>query len=198
MIAGLTGVLGRAAGAGRAVVLPWWAKWGAIAVLALATYGLGRVHEARAGADKFLDYVQAQARETARIARAQAKVVTVTETVYRERIKHIYHQGATIETSIPTYIQPLDTGRFAVNAGFVRVLDAAWSGEPAGPARDSDREPAGVPIDTIAGVEVHNATSSRAWREQALGWRKFYAGQQVVINGRAGEWYSTGASEEVR
>ena len=76
-----------------------------------------------------------------------------------------------------------------------RVLDAAWSGDPAGPASDSDREPADVPLDAIAAAEVGNATSCRAWREQALGWREFYAGQQVAINGKAGAWAAAPASQ---
>lgn len=177
----------------RAVVLPWWAKWAALAVLLLVVYGAGRVHEARRGADAMLDHLAAQAKAGQRIERAQAKVVTVTETVYRDRIKKIYIQGATIETNIPTYIQPADTERFAVNAGFIRVLDAAWTGEAVGPARDSDREPAGIPIDGIAANETANATSCRVWRKQALGWREFYAGQQKAVNGKVGEW-AIGAS----
>lgn len=170
------------------VVLPPWAKWAALAALLATVYGIGRLHEARRGADAMADYVAQQAGQAVRIVERQAKVVTVTETKYRDRIKTVYVQGATIENSIPDYVQPADTGRFAVNAGFVRVLDAAWTGQAVGPAADSDREPAGVPLDHVAGAEVHNATSCRAWREQAIGWREFYARQQVAINGKAGEW----------
>lgn len=174
--------------AARSVVVPVGVRWAVLIALAFAVYGLGRLHEARRGADAMADYVGKQAAQTVRIARAQTKVVTVTETKWRDRIQKVYVQGATIESDIPTYIQPVDLGRFAVNAGFVRVLDAAWAGEPAGPGADSDREPAGVPLDDIAAAEVANATSCRAWREQALGWREFYARQQVAINGKAGEW----------
>lgn len=179
------------------VVLPPWAKWAAAAALLATVYGVGRLHEARRGADAMADYLAKQAGQAVRIVERQAKVVTVTETKYRDRIKTVYVQGATIENSIPDYVQPADTGRFAVNAGFVRVLDAAWAGQAVGPAADSDREPAGVPLDQVAGAEVHNATSCRAWREQAIGWREFYARQQVAINGQAGEWAeSTGASHD--
>lgn len=170
------------------VVLPPWAKWAAAAALLATVYGVGRLHEARRGADAMADYLAKQAGQAVRIVERQAKVVTVTETKYRDRIKTVYVQGATIENSIPDYVQPADTGRFAVNAGFVRVLDAAWAGQAVGSAADSDREPAGVPLDQVAGAEVHNATSCRAWREQAIGWREFYARQQVAINGEAGEW----------
>lgn len=170
------------------IILPPAVKWAAAAALLATVYGIGRLHEARRGADAMAEYQAKQATQTVRIVERQAKVVTVTETKYRDRIKTVYVQGATIENSIPDYVQPADTGRFAVNAGFVRVLDAAWAGQAVGPAGDSDREPAGVPLDQVAGAEVHNATSCRAWREQALGWREFYARQQIAINGRAGEW----------
>jgi hypothetical protein len=170
------------------VVLPPWAKWAAAAALLATVYGVGRLHEARRGADAMADYLAKQAGQAVRIVERQAKVVTVTETKYRDRIKTVYVQGATIENSIPDYVQPADIGRFAVNAGFVRVLDAAWAGQAVGSAADSDREPADVPLDQVAGAQVHNATSCRAWREQAIGWREFYARQQVAINGKAGEW----------
>lgn len=172
----------------RGVVLPPAAKWAALAALLAAVYAFGRLQEARRGVDAMFDSQLKQAAQTVHIAKRQAKVVTVTETKYRDRIKTVYVQGATIERSIPDYVQPVDSGRFAVNAGFVRVLDAAWAGNPVGPAVDSDRESAGVPLDEVASVEVHNATSCRAWREQAIGWREFYARQQVAINGTAGAW----------
>ncbi len=179
------------------VVLPPWTKWAAAAALLATVYGVGRLHEARRGADAMAEYQAKQAGQAVRIIERQAKVVTVTETKYRDRIKTVYVQGATIENSIPDYVQPADTGRFAVNAGFVRVLDAAWAGQAVGPAADSDREPASIPLDQVAGAEVHNATSCLAWREQAIGWREFYARQQVAINGQAGEWAeSTGASHD--
>jgi hypothetical protein len=172
----------------QGIALPAPAKWAAAAALLAAVYGFGRLQEARRGADAMSDYISKQAAQGMRIIERQAKTVTVIETKYRDRIQKIYLQGATIENNIPTYIQPADLDRFAVNAGFVRVLDAAWSGTAAGPAANSDREPAGVPLDEVAAVETHNATSCRVWREQAIGWREFYAGQQIAINGKAGTW----------
>jgi hypothetical protein len=172
----------------RGIVLPAYVKWIAVAALLAAAYGLGRLHEARRGADAMAEYQAKQAAQTVRIGNRQAKVVTVTETKYRDRIKTVYLQGEKIESSIPIYVQPVDIGRFAVNVGFVRVLDAAWTGDAVGPAGDSDREPAGLPLDEVASVEVHNATSCRVWHEQALGWRDFYAHQQIAINGKVGTW----------
>lgn len=179
-----------------AIALPWWAKWLALGVLLAAVYGVGRVHEARRGQEFHSDYVAKQAQQTIAIAKRQVQVVIKTEIKYRERIKKIYVQGAIIENDIPKYITPADTERFRVNTGFVRVLDAAWTGDTIGPATDSDREPASVPLDDIGAIQASNATSCRAWREQAYGWRDFYARQQIAINGKAGEWARTAPAGE--
>jgi hypothetical protein len=172
----------------KAIVLPWWAKWLALVVLLAAVYGAGRLHEARRAQDVHAAYVAKQAAQSVVIVKKQVRVVVQTEIEYRERIRKIYVQGEQIEKIIPQFVTPADVGRFGVNAGFVRVVDAAWSGESVGPTSDPDREPAGIPLDDVAAAQAGNATSCRAWREKVYGWREFYARQQVAINGKAGEW----------
>lgn len=172
----------------QGAVVPAWGRWLAIAVLAGATYGVGRLQEARRGVDAMNTYIIHQATQTARIAKAQAHVVTVTETKWRDRIQVVYREGQHIEEHLPQYVTPAVDRRLPLPAGFVRVLDAAWTGDIVGPASDADEEPSVVPPSVVAANEVDNATSCRVWREQALGWRAFYAGQQVAINGKAGAW----------
>jgi hypothetical protein len=175
-----------------AVVLPWWAKWAALAVLMIAAWGVGRLQEARRGADAMAEYVGKQAERTVTIIKREVQVVTQTEIKYRDRVRTIYQQGEQLESRIPDLVTPDVDRRLPLPAGFVRVLDAAWTGDPVGPASDSDGEPAGVPPSVVAANEADNATSCRAWREQALGWREFYAGQQGAVNGRAGAWHQPG------
>jgi hypothetical protein len=181
-------MLGRLFNSARAAVLPWWVKWAALGALLVAVYGLGRLQEARQGADAMADYVAQQAAHTAFIVKREVQVVTKVEIQYRDRIQKIYVQGEQIENRIPAVLTADVDRRLPLPAGFVRILDAAWSGDPVGPAADSDGEPAAVPPSVVAANEAGNATSCRAWRAQALGWRTFYAGQQVAINGRAGDW----------
>ncbi|MGZ9027390.1 MAG: hypothetical protein ACXW2U_08970 [Telluria sp.] len=168
----------------QGIVLPWWAKWLALAAMVIAVYGTGRLHEARRSSEAMTDYLGKQVKQSAVIVKKQTEVQTSVQTKYVDRIKKIYVQGATIETSIPQFIHAPDTDRFGVNVGFVRVVDAAWSGNPAGSPEDSDRGPADIPLDDVAAVQAGNATSCHAWREQALGWREFYARQQIAINTR--------------
>jgi hypothetical protein len=171
------------------MVLPGWAKYAAIAMAAFSLWLMGDLHGHTVAGKIHNDYIMAQAAKTVAIGALQTKVVVQTETVYRDRIQKIYLKGEQIENSIPSLVLPSDDDRYHVNAGFVRVLAAAWTGDAAGPAAESDRESSGVSISSIAEVEAHNATSCRAWREQALGWRQFYSGQQEAINGIKPAWY---------
>ena len=164
------------------IVLPAWGRWAMLAAVVAASYGMGMLHEAERAGEAHSAYVQKQAGQTIRIVERQVKVASAVQIEYRDRIKKIYLQGEQIEKVIDHYITPSDDQRFAVNNGFVRVYDAAWSGEASGPASDADREPSGIPLSVVGEVETHNATSCRVWREQALGWRVFYARQQAAIN----------------
>ncbi|AMP15473.1 hypothetical protein CPter291_3236 [Collimonas pratensis] len=156
------------------MVLPWWVRWlvlaSAAAVFGTICYDKGK----QVKGEEHLAYVAEQAQRSVRIEKAQQVVVTQTQIKYVDRIKTVYAQGETIEMQIPIYITSTDTARFAVNAGFVRLYDAAWSGDAPGPAADSDREPAGISLAQVAEVDVFNATACRAWKELALGQRQFY------------------------
>lgn len=162
------------------MLLPNYVKYLAIAAAAGCIWLLGDLHGTVKTGQIHNDYVMAQAAKT---------VVVQTETVYRDRIQKIYLKGEKIETVVHDLVVPDDDARFRVNAGFVRVLAAGWAGDPPGPATDTDRDPSPIPISSIADAEVHNATSCLAWREQALGWREFYAGQQEAVNGSRPAWY---------
>lgn len=177
--------------------MPIWA-YGVLAGLAVVgtSYHLGRTHERKLADVEMAECKGKQVAATKVIVQKEVQVVTKTEIVYRDRLQKIYVQGAQIEVDIPKYIKPADDQLFAVNAGFVRVIDGAWSGLLDGPAQDADREPAGVPLSAIADVEVGNATSCRAWRDKVIGWRAFYAGQQGAINGKVGDWYHPPTTEE--
>lgn len=156
------------------IVMPASARWAVYAVAACALLALGEIDGQRRAGQAHIDYVNAQAQRTVAIAKAQARVGIQTEIKYRDRIKTVYLKGETIERQVPVYVTPGDDSAFGVNAGFVRVYNGAWSGDDPGAASDSDREPAGIPISEIVETDVHNATSCRAWREQALGWRDYY------------------------
>jgi len=155
-------------------VLPAPARWAAYAAAACALFALGEIDGQRRAGQAHIDYMSAQAQRAVAIAKAQAKVVIQTEIKYRDRVKTVYLKGETIEKQVPVFVTTADDNAFGINAGFVRAYNAAWSGDDPGPAAESDREPAGIPLSEVAETDVHNATSCHAWREQALAWRDYY------------------------
>ena len=162
-------------------VMPWYVR-ALVAVAAGAViYLLGMRHGERVAGQAHIDYISAQAAQSVKIAQAQAKVIVETQIKYVDRIKTIYTRGETIEKQVPIYITADDDSACTINTGFVRIHDAAWTGEPPGSATSADREPAGIPLAEVAETEAYNATTCRAWREQALGLREFYAKIQAAM-----------------
>ncbi len=131
----------------------------------------GRLARAQAA---LVSYRAEIASANARLAKAQASVVTRVEVRYRDRIKVVKEKGDAIIQEVPVYVTSEDSARFGVNIGFVRSYNAAFSGiAPRSPA-ESDREPAGIPLTEIAETNAFNARVCWQWKEQALGWRDFY------------------------
>lgn len=164
------------------MILPWWARALAVVFAGVSVFLLGQLHGERVAGEKHIEYVSAQAAQSVKIVKAQAKVVIETQVKYVDRIKKIYIKGETIEKQVPIYVTQTDNAACVINAGFVRVHDAAWSNTVTGPSADTDREPAAVSLSEVAEAEAHNATACHAWREQALGWREFYKKLQEVTN----------------
>lgn len=164
------------------VIVPPWARWVAILALAAMSYATGRLQEARHDS-------AVQTAKIVTVVKHEVQTVTKVETVYRDRIQKIFIKEKELEADIPRFIPPAVDAEFAVPVGFVRVAAAGWTGDPPGPAGAADREPSGVQFSELAQAEVSNAASCRAWREQALGWRAFYAEQQRNFNGKPGDWY---------
>lgn len=155
-------------------VLPCWVRWLVLSVAGAFVFMLGCMRGERIAGQRHIDYITAQARQSIQIAKAQEKVVTKTEIRYRDRIHTIVAQSDALIKEVPIHVSPIDNDRCSINAGFVRVHDAAWGGEPTRSAAESDHEPAGVSLAEVAETGVFNASACRAWREQALGFREFY------------------------
>jgi len=149
-------------------------------VVGIVLYLLGMMHGERSAGQAHIDYVSAQAAKSVKVAQEQMKVVIETQVKYVDRTKTIYTQGETIEKQVPIYVTAADDSACTINTGFVRIHDAAWTGEPPGSATSADREPAGIPLAEVAETNAFNATACLAWREQALGLREFYAKMQAA------------------
>ena len=75
--------------------------------------------------------------------------------------------GATITREIPIYVTQKADAACAIPAGFVRLHDAAATGQPAGPSTgDPDAPAAGITLSAIAGTVADNYTSCHATAAQ--------------------------------
>lgn len=154
--------------------LPLLTRVIALTSLFAVIYLLGDLHGERVAGEKHIDYVNQQAAQTIKVVKAQQVIVTQTQVKYRDRIKTIFIKGDEIEKTIHDYISLAANAGCTINAGFVRVHDAAWASTPPGAAGESDGEPAGVSLAEVAEVNAHNAKACVVWREQVFGWREYY------------------------
>lgn len=163
-------------------VMPAWGRWIVIGLLIGFVFMFGQMRGERIAGERHIDYVSKQALQTVKITKAQTKVLVDVQFKYLDRVKTIYTKGETIEKQVPIYITATDNAHCTINAGFMREYNAAWTNNAAGPAADSDREPAGISLAEVATTDTHNATSCLAWREQALGLREFYDRLKIATN----------------
>ena len=88
-------------------------------------------------------------------------------TEYVDRVQVIKERGATIIKEVPVYVSAKADAACTVNAGFVRVHDAAVRSLPAPePAGAADEAPSGVALSAVAATVAENYTSCNANAEQ--------------------------------
>jgi hypothetical protein len=163
-------------------VLPGWVKWAALAVLALALYAFGRVDGYAIAAKELADYKVQLADAVIRLQTAQAQVVTETQTVVQEKIRIVKEKGDVVIREVPIYISVETDRQFPLSNGFVRVHDAAASGEAAGSAAGTDGQAATVTASFAAETIASNYTECRKLAEQVIGWQAFYQKLQNTAN----------------
>lgn len=148
--------------------------WAALAVIAGLIFSIGWLNGA--SHEQANQKAQDEARLRAAFEQGQ-ELGTVRDKVvteYVERVKVVEKAGKTIIKEIPVYVTAEADRACTVPAGFVRVHDAAATGEPLpGPAGAADAAPAGIALSTVAGTVVDNYTSCRAIREQLIGLQSY-------------------------
>ncbi|MCC4622391.1 hypothetical protein LL965_20885 [Xanthomonas cassavae CFBP 4642] len=114
-----------------------------------------RVSIARTERKQALD---AKAAAVAERDSARASTKTVVE--YVDRVQIVREAGATITREIPIYVTQKADAACVIPAGFVRLHDAAATGNPAGPPTgDPDAPAAGITLSSIAGTVADNYAS---------------------------------------
>ncbi|QNB08321.1 hypothetical protein G5S34_17220 [Herbaspirillum frisingense] len=159
-------------------IVPSWCYWILILValcLGCEIHGAGRV-QAKWDAEK-------------RSAATVAKVVTAGQDVvlrqvvtnYVDRVKTITVQGETRIKEVPIYVTAQDDAACSINAGFVRMWNAANAGTAISPnPSGADEAPSGVSLSDTAAQHDREATYTHQIEEQLIALQDAVSGIQAV------------------
>lgn len=109
-------------------------------------------------------------------------------TEYVDRVRYVETRGATIIKEVPVYVSAKADAACTVNAGFVRLHDAAATGaELAAPGRSSaaDEAPSGIALSAVAATTVANYTACSANAEQLSKLQEYVRSYQAKQEGKA-------------
>lgn len=137
-------------------LIPWHYRLLAVILLAVALIGFGWVKGAGHVQGQWDAAVDKQEAQQARVRVRQAEVTVKVVTKYVDRIQVIREKGDVIIKEFPAYVTPESDARCTINAGFVRLHDAAAANEVPGPARIADAAPSGIALSTVAGTVAEN------------------------------------------
>lgn len=101
-----------------------------------------------------------------------------THNVYLHTVTEIKTKGDTIIREVPKYVTVKDDSVYAVNRGFIRVLNAAATGVPISEAPSgTDGSPAGIAISAIATHVAGNYEQCRLTAAQLTSMQSWVEGQ---------------------
>jgi hypothetical protein len=166
------------------MIIPLWVRiLGPLALLA-AVFVFGFSRGATSVRD---DWNAANAVQAVKLAEAEARAANATAKVvteYVDRVRVVREKAKTIVKEVPVYVTPEADAACVVPRGFVRVHDGAASNEVPGPAADSDADPSGVALSTVAEITAENYGTYHEVAEQLKALQKWVAEQQAAAKER--------------
>lgn len=159
----------------------------AVFALVLGLYAAGRHDGTRA--EQRAEAARAAAAAKA-VARREVRAQTITDqaagALTKTRVE-IQYRTRTLIQEVPIYVTPQADRDCTVPVGFVRLHDAAASGDPPGlpgPAGGPVDAASGVALSAVAETVVANYGAAFDWRAEALTWRAWYAAQKAAWDRR--------------
>lgn len=155
----------------RVIPIGAW-KWLAAIAAALAAvwfvYHRGELHER----SKWEAVQAANNLHAAQVGQRRAEVTTTVLTRYIDRVRTVRVKSETITREVPIYVTKTDDSRCVVNAGFVRLHNAAAANELPSSASGANEAPTSVALSTVAetlagnyGICHENAAQLEALQE---------------------------------
>lgn len=145
----------------------------AVVAVALALLAIGWSSGAANVQDKWDAEKQAQALASAKTGQRQAQATVQVVTEYVDKIKVVRERGATIIKEVPVYVNAQADADCIINAGFVRLHDAATGNPVSLPPGSADAAPSGVALSTVAATVADNYQGCRENIEQIIAWQQW-------------------------
>jgi len=137
------------------IALKYW-KPLAVVVVAFALIAIGWFGGAAHVQDQWDAEKQALALSASETGRHQAEATIKVVTEYVDKIKVVRERGATIIKEVPVYVTTQADADCLINAGFVRLHDAAAGNAVSLSPGPADAAPSGVALSTVAGTVADN------------------------------------------
>ena len=131
---------------------------------------------------EFLDAVQKQKEEIARLEQASKEVTTKIEKVYIEKTKIIKEKGDVIVQKVPEYISKDADAKCDVSNGFVVLHNSAVKNEIPNTTREFNEKTSGVEISTVGRTVAENYTTCNEVREQLISLQNWIEQQEKLYN----------------
>ena len=147
-------------------LIAWPYRLLALAALGFALFGFGWVKGAGHVQAQWDAQTHKQLLQVARVERRQAQATVEVVTKYVDRIKVVREKGDTIIKEVTVYVPIEADAACTINRGFVRLHDAAATGELPEPARDADAAATGIALSAVAGTVAANYQTCHENAEQ--------------------------------
>ena len=131
---------------------------------------------------EFLEAVEKQKQEIARLEKASGEITTKVEKVYIERTKVIKEKGDVIVEKVPEYITKDADAKCDVPNGFVVLHNSAVKNEVPNTAREFNEKSSGVELSTIGKTVAGNYTTCNEVREQLRSLQDWVKEQEKLYN----------------
>ncbi len=131
---------------------------------------------------EFLEAVEKQKQEIARLEKASGEITTKVEKVYIERTKVIKEKGDVIVEKVPEYITKDADAKCDVPNGFVVLHNSAVKNEIPNTAREFNEKSSGVELSTVGKTVAGNYTTCNEVREQLRSLQDWVKEQEKLYN----------------
>lgn len=131
---------------------------------------------------EFLEAVNKQKEEIAKLEKASGVITTKVEKIYIERTKIIKEKGDVIIEKVPEYITKEADAKCDVPNGFVVLHNSAVKNEVPNTARDFNEKSSGVELSTVGKTVAENYTTCNETREQLRSLQDWLRSQEKLYN----------------